>query len=147
MGVAEGAKGEGSRGDDEGCAVADHGLGFIGCEKHDVADHHHGGAEDEEEDAVVEFAGEQGKEDGEEGTDDVGRDCVELYCYDGGVGVDCADDCRGEEGKALHGDVVEEEDEGCNHDDGVEDAAERLGHVELVEDFGCANAFGLDTGG
>lgn len=43
----------------------------------------------------------------------------------------------------MHGDVVEEEDQGCCESHGGEDAAEELGRVNFVEDFGRGNTLGL----
>ena len=52
LGVAQGAEGEGTGGDEEGCAVAD--LRFLGGEEHDVTDHHEGRGDDEEDASAVE---------------------------------------------------------------------------------------------
>lgn len=144
MRVAQRTEGEGARGDDESSSVADLRVGA--GQEHDVSDHHERGAGNHEDGAAVVAPGEEGEEYGEEGADDVGRHGAELLVHDGGAGVDSAYDGGREEGKALHGDVVQEEDEGCGEDDGVEDAAEGLLPVELVEDFVLSYALRLDAG-
>lgn len=144
LGVAEGAEGEGAAGDEERRAVPD--LRVRADEEHDVADHHEGGADDEEDVAAVEPPAEEREEDGEEGADDVRGHGVELLGDDGGLGVDRPDDGGGEEGEALDGDVVEEEDEGGGEGDGAEDAAEDLDGVELVQHLGGGDTLRLDPG-
>lgn len=74
-------------------------MGGCGGEEHDVAGHCQGGGDDDEDGAAVEFPGEEVEEDGEEGADDVGGDCVELLGDYRVVGVDCCDDCGGELGR------------------------------------------------
>ena len=70
---------------------------------------------------------------------------MQLLRHDAVVRVDCPDNGGREEGEALDGDVVQQEDESGAEGHGAEDAVENLGHVELVEDFGRADALGLDA--
>lgn len=142
--VAESSVGKGSDGNDESCAVASRGV--VGGEEHDVADHHERSRGDEVDGAFVGFGGEERDEDCSESADDVGWDCAELLLNDGLLGVNRLDDGRGEKGQTLHGDVVEEEDEGCGEGDGVEDAEKKFLVVDLVENHGGANTLGLDAG-
>ncbi|KAJ8106704.1 hypothetical protein OPT61_g9364 [Boeremia exigua] len=141
--VAERAEGEGAGRDDEGRSVAH--LRHRAGQEHNVADHHEGRAHDDEDHAAVEAPAEEGEEEREESAHDVRRDSAELLVHDGGAWVDGSYDGRREEGKTLHGDVVQEEDERCGQDDGVEDTAERLLPVELVENLVLSNALRLDT--
>ncbi|KAI2283161.1 hypothetical protein LOZ03_006797 [Ophidiomyces ophidiicola] len=144
LGVAQGAEGEGAAGDEKGGTVA-HARVLRG-EEHGVADHHERGGEDHEDVAAVEAPAEERDEDGEVGADDVGGYGLQLLLHDGVARVDGADDGGQEEGHALHGDVVEQEDEGGGEGDGAEEALGHLGPVELVEHLGGADAFGLDAG-
>ena len=141
--VGEGAKGKGAAGDQEGRAVADHGV-VVGKE-HDVSDHYQGRAEDEPWHAAVEHPAEEGEEEGEEGADDVGGHGVELLAYDAGLRVDGADDGGGEESETLYGDVVEEEDKTGCEGDGAHDAPEGLGQVDFVQELRGGDAFGFDA--
>ena len=144
LGVAESTEGISARGDDESRAVA--GLAVGGGEEHDVANHHQGCGDDKEDVTLVEAPREEGEEYSEECTDDVRWYSVQLK-RDESVGwVDSLDDSRSEECKTLHGDVIEQENEGCSDRDGREDTAEHLGLVHLVENFGCSDTLGLDTG-
>lgn len=94
----------------------------------------------------VESGAEEGNEEGEEAAYDVRGDGEELL-HDGAlVGVDGGDDGRGEESEALDGDVVEEEDERGGERDGGHDTQPEFLLVDAVEDFGLADALGLDTG-
>lgn len=108
MCVGQCAETECARGDDEGGAVSH--LRVRGREEHYVADHHERGGGNEVDGAAVGAPAGEGDGDGEEGADDVGRDGLELLVDDCVAWVDCSHDGGREEGEALHGDVVEEED-------------------------------------
>lgn len=141
--VGEGAKSKGAAGDEEGRAVARHGV--LAGEEHDVSDHDQGRTEDEPRHAAVEDPAEEGEEEGEEGANDVGGHSVKLLAHDACFWVDRTDDGGGEEGKALHGDVVEEEDETCGEGDGAEDAPEGFRQVDFIQEFGGRNTFRFDA--
>lgn len=143
MCVAEGPKGEGSDGDDKDGAVADFGGGA--GEEHDVAGHHERCRANEEDGTFVNLGGDEGYDEGGDGSDDVWRDGAELLMHDGLARVDGFHDGGGEEGQTLNGDVVKQEDDGGGEDDGVEDATENFLVVHLVEHRGRAHTFGLDT--
>lgn len=142
--VCEGTEHEGGCGDDESGAVAH--LGVLAGQEHDITDHYEGGGTHDENLSPVDPGADERQEQREEGTDDVRGNCVQLLLDDGLFRVDGLDDRRQEEGQALDSDIVEQEDEGCGQCDGVEDAAEDLGLVNLVEDLCLPDTLGLDAG-
>lgn len=144
LGVRDGAKREGGARDDKGRAVPR--LRVVGAEEHGVSQHHEGRAANHEDLALVQLVRPHGNGQREEGTHGVGGDGVELLLDGRELRVDGPDDGRGEEGEALDGDVVEQEDEGRRQGDGADDAADELGLVDGIEDLGRGDALGLYAG-
>jgi hypothetical protein len=70
---------------------------------------------------------------------------VELLRDDSVLGIDSADDRRGEESKTLDSDVVQKEDERSGQNDRVENAADRLLLVELINNLALPYTFRLDA--
>lgn len=120
-------------------------LCFSG-EEHGVAGDDSWGGQDDEDLSLVGPPTDGREEDSENGTHGVGRDTVELLLDDGVIGVDVADDGGKEEGEALDGDIVEEEDEGDLESDRVGNTAQELGSVDAVNDFGLGKTLRLDSG-
>lgn len=81
----------------------------------------------------------------EEGPHGIRGHAVQLLLDDAVVRVYGPDDRGQEEGEALDGDVVEEENNGDLEGDGVGHAAGQLGAVHAVEDLSGANTLRLDT--
>lgn len=149
--VTQRAEGKGSGRDNKGCAITS--LWIVLCcrQEHDVADHHDWRTHYEKDVAAVKAPGEEGEENCEECTDlgtmsvgvkamirkcthNVRRHCHQLLVDNRRLGIDGLDNCRREEGETLHGDVIEQEDEGHQQSSGRKDAAQKLGLVDAIED-------------
>lgn len=143
VGVAESAKGEAAAGNQEGSTIPHHGV--LAGEEHDVSRDHQGRADNEEDQSLVKSPAEEREQNGEEGAHNVGRDGVQLLRHHGRMRVDSLDDCRREESQSLDGDVVQQEDKRGGQRDGAEDAAQRLGKVQLVENLSGTNTLRLDA--
>lgn len=120
-------------------------LGDLGRQKHDIARHDHGRRHGDEELPAVKVPAHGGERDGEEGADGVGGHAVQLLLDHGVLGVDGGDNGGHEEGQALDGDVVEEEDDGDLDRHGAGDAAPELEGVDAVDDFRLRDALGFDA--
>lgn len=144
LGVGQRAEGKAADGREEGRGVAHACL--PARQEQDVPQHREGRRDGDEEGPPVEAPAGERQPDEEDGAQRVRRDRVELLLDRGLRRVDGGDDGRGEEGEALHGDVVEEEDERRRQHERVPEAEPQLLLVGLVEHAGLGHALGLDAG-
>lgn len=114
-------------------------------EEQDVAEHRERRGGGDEDGPAVEAPAREGQADEEHGAERVRRHGEELFLDRGFCGVDGADDGGREEGEALHGDVVEEEDEGRREHHRVPEAEPELVLVGFVEDARLRHALGLNA--
>mgnify|MGYP006976744950 CR=1 FL=1 len=131
-------------GKQEASAIA--GVGIVGAKKHAEADNDEGSGRDEEDLATVEAPAEQWQHEGEETANNIRRHGVQLLHNGGLIGVNSANDGRGEEGQTLDGDVVQTVADGSSPYDRARDATEQLLPVHLVQNLSCADTLRLDAG-
>lgn len=144
LGVGKSSECEGTTGDQEGGSVSD--FGACTGQEHNIAAHHEWRADDEENVAAVEFPAKEGEEDGKESADHVGGNCMQLLRDHAVERIDRLNDCRGEEGETLDGDVVKEEYERGQKGNRVQNTAEDFGSIELIQNVRGSNTLRLDTG-
>lgn len=68
-----------------------------------------------------------------------------MLVSDGLFREDGADNRGQEEGYAVDGDAVKEEDDGCGEHDGVKDAKTDPYPAKFVDELGSGDAFGLEA--